>query len=166
VLKYPETGIHARELLVRYRSLSREGFIDAFEAASGKLANDFNRFLANTPCLEAVRCIGNQESGKLKKRIITWLPIQFFASLSSLASLRYLYLGDFEMNFKESTTSLPPLHQVRILRYSQSTGPMILGDLLRYCMPNIHTLYVTFSVGKYQKDLDRFLDGIKVRCRF
>jgi hypothetical protein len=168
VLKYPKTGIYARELLIRYSGFWNEGFIDAF--ARGSLVH-FDRFLANTPRLETVRCFSDIYQDAR-------LPRQFFASLSSLASLRYLYLGQLVMDFN-IYASLPCLHQVRILRYSSSplSRPDILRDLLRFFMPNIDTLYVTgrrvSQVGGFGKctlvtqitdvELEYIFDAIRVR---
>jgi hypothetical protein len=140
VLKYPETGIYARELLIRCVTLKKgsrchddNGFGD--ELTYGNLVG-FDQFLANTPQLDTVRCIDTRHDGYCVR-----LPYQFFASLSSLASLRYLYLGGQFCYFE--SLKVPPLHQVRILRYYP--GPYCAAffkDILRFSMPNIHTLYV------------------------
>jgi hypothetical protein len=165
VLKYPETGVYARELLIQYKSskLEEEGLPDVnegFTMARGNLAN-LDRFLAKTPQLETVRCISSDDDADHGVR----LPIEFFVSLSKLASLRYLYLGEFDMKFKVSP-SFPHLPQVRILRYSPSDGEIVLGDLFRFSMPNIHTLYVTAHRLDYTsfEDVDSIVDAIQVRC--
>jgi hypothetical protein len=162
VLKYPETGFYARELLIRYKGFWKKGFVDAF--VIGNLV-DFDRFLANTPRLETVRCIGSARDWSDH----AWLPVQFFASLSSVTSLRYLYLGEFDMDF-ELSPSFPPLHQVRILRYSPSSSRIILGELLQFCMPNIHTLHITVSqieiTDNEDEDVECVIAGIQVRCHF
>jgi hypothetical protein len=120
MLKYPETGKYARELLIRYESLRLNSHSDLSNLADWKFGfvNEFtrgnlvgfDRFLANTPRLESVCCITND--------VYTWsaargiirpaVPVQFVTSLSSLASLRHLYLGCFDLPL------FPPLHQVRI----------------------------------------------------
>jgi hypothetical protein len=165
VLKYPETGIYARELLIRYRGLCLWGA--GYTKLIDSVDNDLNRFLANTPQLETVRCINGSDSfvaGTARSRA-SWLPVQVLASLSLLPSLRYLYLGEFYMDF-DSPTLLPALHQVRILRYFYSIGPVSLGDHLLSSMPNIHTLHVTVSRGIFRDALDKIFDGIQVRCHF
>jgi hypothetical protein len=136
VLDYPETGIHARQLLIRYKGYDKKGLDEAFGLDSW---NNFNKFLAKTPRLDTVRCIGTSanEDGSVR------LPYEFFKSLSSLASLRYIYLGEFDIR-KKDFPAFPPLDQVRILRYSPTQMRLsILGQLLRSSMPNIHTLYIT-----------------------
>jgi hypothetical protein len=160
VLKYPETGIYARSLYIEGKRSHKECFVKSF--AHGNLAN-FDLFLANTPRLETIRCIleGDEASG-----YDPHLPIEFFKSLSSLASLRYLYLGQFVMDYKLSTP-FPSLHQVRILRFTPSPFPEtnILCDLLR-SMPNIHTLYVNTSLSRMDWVTDNVLRNIEVRCHF
>jgi hypothetical protein len=157
VLDYPETGIYARELLIDYEGYYKDGFEDALTC--GTLV-DFDRFLANTPRLETVRCIGRLPIDADR----ACLPIKFFASLSSLASLRYLSLAKFDMHF-EVPPSFPCLHQVRILRFSPSRQTTIYGDLLRFAMPNIHTLHV---INPCHVDgisgVDQLITDIQVRC--
>jgi hypothetical protein len=167
VLKYPDTGYYARELLIRFTKHScSEPFVDAFE--HGNMV-DINLFLAKTPRLETVRCIGGRfdHDGDIEELVDRpHLPTRFFASLSPLASLRYLYLGNLDMTFQVSPP--PPLHQVRILRYTPTPGPCILGDLLRFSTPSVHTLYVTDDIrAEYQFDeIECVLVDIEVRCHF
>jgi hypothetical protein len=169
VLKHPETGFYAKELVIQYKGFWKNGFVGAFE--NGTMV-DFDRFLANTPRLETVRCINNHTLGAhgLRNNCTddARFPIQLLASLSSLASLRYLFLGEFDMDF-EISPSLPPLHQVRILRYSPAYGPNIVGDLLRFSMPNIHSLYVTANRLKgfddEEDDALNVITAIEVRYR-
>jgi hypothetical protein len=116
VLKCPETGIYARELLIRYVSSSWDaGMTRDFvhEFTDGNML-DFNRFLANTPRLETVRCI-NSASNRPP------LPITFVRLLSSLASLRYLFWNNFTVDHMDSPWSLL-LPQVRILKYHLLQG--------------------------------------------
>jgi hypothetical protein len=139
VLEYPETGVYAKELLISYQS--RSWYISSFDTFT---RDNFDRFLANTPRLETVRCFHNAGHVAGNPGVVDF-PIQLLESLSSLASLRFLYLDEFYMNsdFELSPSpSLPPLQQVRILRYSPPRGLCMLGYLL-LSMPNIHTLYIT-----------------------
>jgi hypothetical protein len=162
VLDYPETGMYARELLIRYKGYDKKGLDDAF--AFGNLY-DFDEFLAKTPRLDTVRCVGTSKNSNGLLR----LPSKVFTSLSSLASLRYIYLGEFDIRKKDFPT-FPPMHQVRILRYSPTPiRASILGDLLRFSMPNIHTIYVTvcqFYPEEYEFIAGDILNGILVRCHF
>jgi hypothetical protein len=158
VLQYPETGIYARELFFLYKGSLATGFMDALKR--GNLV-DFNLFLANTPRLETIRF----QSTFRGDRSDVLLPIEFFKSLSSLASLRYLHLGEFDMHFDPDVPhSFPRLHQVRILRYTSSSSgaTYILGDYLLPSMPNIHALHITNSYST--NAVDEVLDGIEVRC--
>jgi hypothetical protein len=166
VLKYPDTGIYVKQLFIHYRGLSKEGLFDAL--TRGSLV-DLTRFLANTPRLDTVRCMCDYDTD-------VRLPIDFFASLSPLASLRYIFLGIFDMD-SEISPSFPSLHQVRILRCSRPSGPFVFGDLLRFSMPNIHTLYAAASrVARrgYYVNYDGdsatipkvIVDGIQVRPLF
>jgi hypothetical protein len=165
VLKYPDIGIYVKELFIHYRGVSKEGFVDAL--TRGSLV-DLTRFLANTPQLDTVRCICDYDED-------VRLPIDFFASLSPLASLRYIFLGTFDMD-SEISPSFPSLHQVRILRCSRPSGPFVFGDLLRFSMPNIHTLYaagIRIVKGYYVNYNDGsdttpkvIVDGIQARSLF
>jgi hypothetical protein len=156
VLKYSETGIYAREVVIEYKGFYTEGFVEAF--ARGNLV-DFDRFLANTPRLDTVRCI----NGHVTHKYFVRLPIQFFTSLSSLASLRYLQLGEFDMG---SLSSIPPLHQVRIFRYTSGLKPAIFRNLLRFSVPNIDTLYIDDNGLLEGRAIPYALDAISVRCHF
>jgi hypothetical protein len=168
LLVHPETGLYARELVIHWHYIEpgcqnrHRCLVDVF--AHGNLVH-FSRFLANTPRLETVRCTRGDGRRSRQGYYNASLPIEFFASLSSLPSLRYLYLEDFIMDF-EISPSFPPLHQVRILRYSLSSGPTILGDLLRFSMPRVHTLYVSRSQLKDFKDVDDITTCIQVRRHF
>jgi hypothetical protein len=97
VLKHPETGSHARELLIRFGEYQgwSEGFYDALD-----------RFLSNTPRLETVRFIGPSSGG-------AGFPIQFLPLLSSLASLRYGIRGS---SFISAPAPSPhsPVHPITI----------------------------------------------------
>jgi hypothetical protein len=158
LLKYPEIGFHARELVIRYRGSHMKGFIHAF--ARGNLV-DFDRFLVNTPRLETVRLIDEPGMPDETKGFVHF-PIQFFTLLSSLASLRYLHLSRFIMGSEVSLSSIPPLHQVRIFRYSLGSEPATFGDLLRFSMPSIQALYINDYAD--DEEIDYALDGIQV-CR-
>jgi hypothetical protein len=178
VLNYPETGVYARELLIQYNGFKMWRFNmnnfdkNGFTMARGNLAN-LDRFLANTPQLETVRCISSDEEELNHtyyedERIDVRLPVEFFVSLSKVASLRYLYLGEFNMDscayYPSSLPALLP--QVRILRYSPSTGRTVLANLLYFLMPNIHTLYITGSRYLRDKEIDCILCDLEVRCHF
>jgi hypothetical protein len=157
VLKYPETGVYARQLFIQFRGSWKEGFADAF--GHGNLV-DFDRFLANTPRLDTVRCL----AFGVNRRDNVHFPIPLLTSLSRLASLRYLFLGEFDMDY-QVPPSLPLLPQVRILRYSPSYGPTILKDLLCSSMPNIETLYITTSrLYELWGELEYIVADIQVRC--
>jgi hypothetical protein len=181
VLDYPQTGIYARALLIRFRGFKTRYFVDTAKYAftQGIMA-DFDRFLANTPRLETVRCIGchggrkKVEISGVPRILIGYyygdisLPYQFFASLSSLASLRYLYLDGFIIELADSPsflTSFPPLHQIRILLYTVSERPAIFRDFLR-SMPNIHTLHINTNYVFEIRNLYNIVDGIEVCCHF
>jgi hypothetical protein len=156
VLKYPETGFYAKELLLEFRGSesSLDGFADAFE--HGNLVQ-FRQFLTHTPQLETIRCCGRTTDWNKIARF----PMQLLASLSSLASLRSLLLGRrFDMDFGVSP-SFPPLHQVRNLQYYHPSGPTY-GKPLFLSMPNLHTLYLEGEDNR----LEQIISDIEVGCRF
>jgi hypothetical protein len=158
VLKYPETGKYAKELLIRYESLTLNSHSDLSDLADWKFGfvNEFtrgnlvgfNRFLANTPRLETVCCIPNDVCtwSEATGEILPAVPIQFFASLSSLASLQYLYLGPFHL---PSKSLLPPLHQVRI-RYPPGRKPF--SGFIMNLKKSEYPLYIHQSDGSFRAD--------------
>jgi hypothetical protein len=173
VLKYPETGFYARELLIPYGDFWKADSVDDCAFVQGTLAG-FDRFLANTPRLETIRCIGPGNEVDFiydsKCRVKRFkLPVAFFASISSLASLRYLYLGGID-DLDVISREFPSLNQIRILRYSPTAGCTMLGELLSFSgMWDIHTLYVTGD-GLHRLDVldaaDMAVGDMEVRRHF
>jgi hypothetical protein len=156
VLKDRQTGVHARELFIGYHGQMNMGFINAFE--HGNLV-DLDRFLANTPRLDTIRFMGTT-SMSMHEEVIR-LPVEFFKSLSSLKSLRYLNMGEFVMPHGVSLSSVTPLPQVQVFRYSPSLQPATFGDILRFAVPNTRILYV--NVAEHPRATGYALDGIEVR---
>jgi hypothetical protein len=164
VLEHPETGIHARELLIGYTCTPSDwdGFMHC-----GNLVG-LGQLLANTPLLDTVRCIYWGGNTGRSRYCNVCLPYEFFESLSSLTYLRYLSLDQFYLEFFTGMFAFK-FPSLRILRFSPaSSSTSFFKDILRFSIPNIHTLYVYDGCGPVWRSTNysakNTLDAIEVRC--